>query len=110
MNMFVLPILRKSATEWRPGDGRVFEGKDTWLSELQKSLERVMILKRRARLVWQASEDRHVTNLIRARELRDIGGERVVTLEADMTRGHGACGLSVKSRGVTTPRYKKKKT
>ena len=46
------------------------------IDELQLKLERVMMLKRRAKLEWQATDDKHVTILIRLRDLRDIGGER----------------------------------
>ena len=68
---------------WRHGDDLVFEGEENWLDELQKALERVMILKRQAKLVWHAGDDKHVTQLNRLIDFRDSGGERVVTLEPD---------------------------
>ena len=65
---------------WRHDDDLVLECEKIWLGELQKALERVMILKRRAQLECQASDD----NLVIV-DLHDNSGERVVTPEPDPT-------------------------
>ena len=89
----------------RHADDLVFEGEGEWLDDLQKELGRVMFLKRLAILGWQASDDKRVTILNRLIDFRDSGGERVVTLEPDprhMDLLRETCGLSTKSRAVTT--------
>ena len=72
---------------------------------LQKALERVMILKRRANSGWRTSDHKHVLVLNKLIDFRDSGGERVVTLEPDprhMDLLRKTCGPSAKSRAVTT--------
>ena len=63
----------------------VFEGKENWLDELHKEVERVMVLRRRAKWRCRASDDKHVTILNRLMDLHDTCGEEDVTLEPDPT-------------------------
>ena len=72
--------------------------------------ERVVISKRRSTCWWRASDDKRVTILNRLIDLQGSGGDRAVTLEPDprhMDSMKDACGLSVKSRAVTTHGDKK---
>ena len=47
---FVVTVPNAQEGGWRHDDDLVLECEDFWLGELQKALERVMILKRRANL------------------------------------------------------------
>ena len=87
---------------WRHDDDLVLECEEIWLGELQKALERVMVLKRRAKLGWQANDDNLVTV-----DLHDNSGERVVTPEPDPRHVkllREACGLKRSRRCETRQR------
>ena len=45
----------------RGEDDVVFEDEESWLEDLERSLARVMIHKRRAKLGWGSNDDKHVT-------------------------------------------------
>ena len=62
-------------------------------------------LEETSKLRWRASDDTHVTVFSRLIALHDNGEEKVVSLEADsrdLDLLREACGLSAKSRAVTT--------
>ena len=96
---------------WRHGDDLIFIGEEAHMNELFEEISKLMIVKKRALLGFEAGDDHHVSILNRLVDCGMVNGVETISYEPDQRHADlivAQLGLEEsKARGVTTPGEKR---
>ena len=96
---------------WRHGDDLIFVGEEDHMNTLFEEISKLMIVKKRALLGFEAGDDHHVSILNRLVDCRRLNGVETIDYESDQRHADlivSQLGLDKsKAKGLSTPGEKR---